>query len=226
MARRYASHFPQRINMRVPSMSYVADIEVDSTVAVVFGAPLALDTNAILAAQVVTTAGSTTTLSVEYLATEAQMGRWGRNLTIVNSAANTAVITIRGRDYLGQRIREDFTSNGATPVQGLKAFRYVDSIAWAVASAGTPTLDVGIGNKLGLPFKFKAQFSEVKNETIAANAGTFVSGLLNATPSTATTADVRGTYLPVTVIPDGTNVFEVRMVVDIVNLHGNAQFYS
>jgi hypothetical protein len=77
---------------------------------------------------------------------------------------------------------------------------------------------------MGLPEKGKAMVNEIKNNAASANAGTFVAGLANATTPTGTNADVRGTYLPVTVLPDGTNTFEVRYVADTSNLHGNAQF--
>jgi hypothetical protein len=150
------------------------------------------------------------------------MGRWGRGIRAVASGASTATVTITGRDYLGQRMQEVLTLNGATAVLGVKAFRYVDNIAWGL-TAGT-TIDVGFTNLMGLPDKGKAMVNEIKNGAASANAGTFVAGLANATTPTGTNADVRGTYLPVTVIPDGTNTFEVRYVADTSNLHGNAQF--
>jgi hypothetical protein len=228
MATRLPSFFPQRVNNRVRAMRGVGQAinSGNDIIAVSLGAPSALSANAILDDQAVTSAGSTTTLAATYTASEAQMGRFGRNVTIINSAANTAVITIRGRDFLGQRMTETITSNGNNTVQGVKAFRYIDSVSWAAASTGTPTLDVGLGNVFGLPYKFKQLIAEMKNDIVAANAGTFVAGLATATTATATNADPRGTYLPSTVIPDGTNTFEIRYVIDADNAHGNAHFFS
>jgi hypothetical protein len=37
---------------------------------------------------------------------------------------------------------------------------------------------------------------------------------------------VRGTYLPVTVLPDGVNTFSLRYFVDNNNAYGNAQYYA
>jgi hypothetical protein len=89
---------------------------------------------------------------------------------------------------------------------------------------GATTLDVGWRDCFGLPHKFVAIDLEEKDGVLSANAGTFVAGLLTATPSTATTADVRGTYLAVTVLPDGTRTFRLRYFADFNNLDGNAQF--
>lgn len=226
MPRRYASYYPQRINLRVPNMAYAAGAESDDIMTAEFGAPIAFDTIAtagtFLTLQSIATAGSTTVFNAAYTASEAQMGRWGRCIQVVASAAATSSVTITGRDYLNQRMTETLTLNGATAVLGQKAFRYVDAISWN-ATAGV-TINVGISNGFGLPYKFKALVSEVKNGAPSANAGAITNALATGTPSTATTADVRGRYTPATVVPNGTNTFEVRFIVDTSNLHGNAQF--
>jgi hypothetical protein len=221
MARRNATYFPQRINMRVPSMASVGATEGDDAVTADFGAPSAKSATLLLSAQSIATATGVTTFNT-YVGSEAQMGRWGRGLTVVASGAATTTVTITGRDYLNQRAVETLTLNGTTAVNGVKAFRYVDRIDWA-ATAST-TINVGTTDVMGLPFKGKAMFNEVKNGAAAANAGTFVAGLANATAATATNADTRGTYLPVTVVPDGTNTFEVRYIADNTNMHGNRHF--
>jgi hypothetical protein len=122
-------------------------------------------------------------------------------------------------------MREDFTLNGTTAVLGLKAFRYVDSITPVTGTAST-TVALTVVNLMGLPHKLQSVDQEMKNGVLTANAGTFVAGLLNATTPTATNADVRGTYLPVTVLPDGTRTFELRYFADDTNLDGNAQFFA
>jgi hypothetical protein len=221
MPRRYPTFFPQRVRQRVPNKRYTAGIEGDDMITAEFGAPLAANNTSLLAAQSIASAGSAVNFAA-YTASEAQMGRWGRGIRVVASGAATSQVTITGRDYLGQRMQEVLTLNGATAVLGVKAFRYIDSIAWGATAA--ITIDVGITNLMGLPEKGKAMVNEIKNNAASANAGTFVAGLANATTPTGTNADVRGTYLPATVIPDGTNTFEVRYIADTSNLHGNAQF--
>lgn len=222
MVRRVATFFPQRVRMNVRRKAYTSGIEGDDILTADFGAPLAANNTAFLSAQSIAAAGNTSTFNAAYVASEAQMGKWGRGIRVVASGAATSTVTITGRDYLGQRMQEVLTLNGATPVLGVKAFRYIDNIAWGL-TAGT-TIDVGFTNLFGLPEKGKAMVNEIKNNAASANAGTFIAGLANATTPTGTNADVRGTYLPVTVIPDGTNTFEVRYVADTSNLHGNAQF--
>ena len=226
MPRRYPTFFPQRVNNRVPNMSYAAGIEGDDIVTADFGAPTVFDTIAtagiFLTGQSINAAGNTSAFLATYLGTDAQMGRWGRCIQVVASGAATSTVTITGRDYLGARMVETLTLNGATAVLGQKAFRWVDNIAWGATAA--TTINVGISNGFGLPFKIKQMISEVKNGNVSANAGAIAAALATGTPSTATTADVRGRYTPATVVPNGTNTFEVRYVADTSNLHGNAQF--
>lgn len=221
MPRRIPTFFPQRVRMNVRRKAYTSGIEGDDLISAEFGAPLAAANASLLSAQSIAAAGNTSVFAA-YTGNEAQMGRWGRGIRAVASGAATSTVTITGRDYLGQRMQEVLTLNGTTAVLGVKAFRYIDNIAWTL-TAGT-TIDVGITNLFGLPEKGKAMVNEIKNGAASANAGTFVAGLATATTPTGTNADVRGTYLPVTVIPDGTNTFEVRYIADTSNLHGNAQF--
>lgn len=225
MPRRYASFFPQRVSNRVPLMAMVGGTEGDDTVTADFGAPTVLDTigtaGIFLTSQSIATASSTSTFLTTYLGTDAQMGRWGRNIQVVASGAATSTVTVTGRDYLGSRMSEVLTLNGATAVLGNKCFRWVDTIAWGLTAA--TTINVGIGNGFGLPFKLKAAVSEIKNSAITANAGAFVVGLANGTAATTTNNDVRGRYTPATVLPNSSNTFEVRYVADTSNLHGNAQ---
>ncbi len=222
MPRRVGQFYPQRVNQRVPNMAYTADVTNGDIIHVQFGTINAIATSNIFNAQTAAAAGTFVPQSTAYLGSEAQMGRYGRGLQIVASGAYAGVVTISGRDYLGQRMSENITANGATAVLGLKAFRYVDSMT--IVTTGAVTVDVGTSNRLGLPYKFDQIIAETKNNVVSANAGTFVAGLANATAATATNADVRGTYLPVTVLPDGTNTFELRYIADTSNLHGNRQF--
>ncbi len=221
MAKRMASYFPQGAKLRVRDMTMFGGVETDSTIYCDVGQPIAASGNLVVNAQDVTAGATITNFNAAFAASEPQMTRWGRVLSLVLSAAGAVVVSIRGRDYLGQLMREDITTNGTTAVIGKKAFRYIDSIT-VPAVAGT--ISVGVANIFGLPYKLFAVDHESKNQHPSANVGTFVAGLQNGVASTATTADVRGTYAPTTVLPDGVNSFFLRYFADHTNGHGNAQF--
>jgi len=239
VARPYAEYFPYGVNLRVPNCGFAADIELGQAFYVAnFGAPLALSASGLIAAvQMVN--GSAVTVStfvadvgdatnigyngmVPYTSTTRRDG-WGRNVSMIASTTNTRVASVVGYDYLGQRMQENITLTSASTVQGLKAFAWIVSVSFATA-ADTTTVNVGWGNRLGLPYAANSMINETKNGFLAANGGTFVAALADATAATATNADTKGTYLPVTVIPDGTNTFEIAMMLRRGNLHGNAAY--
>lgn len=221
MAIRYPTNFPQRINQRVPSMAYDANIQQGGHVYVEFGAPAAATVAAIVTAQDMTSAGTLTTFAASYQpTTEAMMGRYGRRLSVVGSAATTGTVTIKGRDYLGQSMVETLTLNGTTTVNGVKAFRYVDSITWTATAA--VNLTVGTGTGLGVPYRI--QTTAITNELM--NGSTVAAGTLtigSTAVQTATTADPRGLYVPSTA-PNGSNTYTLYYFADQTNLHGNAHF--
>lgn len=238
----YGTYFPYATSVAVRSMQYAADVNVNGQYNARFGAPVALSASGILlAVQMVNgsavtisnsfTAGAGTATAIGYngmvpfLSLTERRGAdgWGRNITCVASNTNARTLTITGYDYLGQKMVETMTINGTTTVQGLKAFAWVESAVFS-SDTDTTTVNVGWGNKLGLPYAGQAMMIEMKNGALAANAGTFVAALADATAATATNADPRGTYLPVTVIPDGSNTFEIVYAVRDGNLHGNAQY--
>lgn len=236
LARPYADYFPYGISMRIPSLQYAADVVLGSPYCANFGAPLALSAAGLVAA-VQMVSGSPLTLNTftAGVGTATAIGNnglvphdsltvrngWGRNISAVASAACVRTLTINGRDYLGTVAVEVLTMNGTTTVSGLKAFQWIDSLVWS-SVADVVTINVGWGNVLGLPYAGQSLVSEIKNGAVAANAGTFVAALADATASTNTNADVRGTYLPVTVIPDGVQTFELYYTTRRGNLHGNA----
>lgn len=221
MAIRYPTNWPQRINQRVPAMAYDALIQQGGHVYVEFGAPAAAATNNIVVAQDMTSAGTLTTFAAAYIPVpEAMMGRYGRMLQVVGSAATTGTVTIKGRDYLGQSMVEQFTLNGTTPVLGNKAFRYVDSITWTATAA--VNLTVGTQAALGMPYR--AQVTAITNEML--NGGTATAGAIvvgSTAVQTATTTDPRGKYTPNSA-PNGTNTYTLMYFADQTNLHGNAHF--
>lgn len=234
----YPDFFPRRVNQRVPNLAYVADMSNDGSgiYRIDFGAVPALSTTYFANATLSTT-GVALSLTVAAgtilnggvvpgmpVGSTVGTARWGRGLTVVGDGASTRAITLTGSDYLGQRIQWTGTLNGTTAVPVSKAFAYLDSAVFA-AAADTVSVSIGYSNVLGLPYQTANMISEMKSDVAAANAGTFV-GAIYTDPQTATTGDPRGTYLPVTVIPNGTIPFSiiVNAAISRKNLHGVAHF--
>jgi hypothetical protein len=240
VSRPYGNYHPYGISQRVPNMEYAADVNIGHPYVCNFGAPVAADTDGILdGVQMVNgsavtvntfTAGAGTATAIGFngmvpfdsLTVDNGKG-WGRCLTFVASSTNTRVATIIGYDYLGSKMIEEVTLTSGSPVSGKKAFAWIESISFSSAS-DTTTVDVGFGNTFGVPYAMETKVWESKNGTAAANAGTVVSALADATAATATNADVRGTILFSTVLPDGSNTFEIGYTLRRGNLHGNAQY--
>jgi hypothetical protein len=71
-----------------------------------------------------------------------------------NAAGIIGDVKITGTNYAGAAIDEIIALNGATAVEGAKAFKTVTKIELpGETHAGTDTVSVGWGDKLGLPFK-------------------------------------------------------------------------
>lgn len=226
----YATYYPRRINLYVANCSFAADhsngpANTAGPYRVQYGAVPALSATSLVNVSAAFTTGVVNTLSVAAgtilnggLVGDPTTCRWGRGLQFVASAACTRTIAVAGWDYLGQKQSWTGTMNGTTPVLCPKAFMWVDSVAFG-ASADVVTVNIGNTNVLGLPFASETMINEIKNGTVAANAGTFT-GWDQTVPQTATTGDTKGTYLPVTVIPNGTNTFEVLVMLKETQLHG------
>lgn len=226
MARRIATFFPTRLSSRVPNMTLVGGTEMGSPVVYAnYGSPSAADAaigsaGMVLNGQDISSAGSATTFLATFTQALSQMSPYGRCLWFAASGASTAAVTVTGRDYLGNRMTDQRSLNGTSTVIGSKAFRSVERIAWE--AGGSVTMNVGVSNSFGLPFMFVALQLELKNSLVAANAGTIVAGA--AAQAAATSLDPRGRYTPVTVLPDGTNTFELYYYANRNNLHGPAPF--
>lgn len=159
-----------------------------------FGAPVAADPDGILDGVTATDSAQVYTQG-DMLTYELDVPR---NVTIVGSAGSNHVVTIKGLDEYGQPVAENLTANGTTGVAGKKAFKTIRAVEVAAGASGD-TLDVGWGDVLGLPFRLDAAaqvVTENEDGAAASSGGTFVAGLAPNTISTATTADVRGTYDP------------------------------
>ncbi len=135
-----------------------------------------------------------------------------RNLEIVstNVGDTTQVVTITGRDIVGNPQVEALTANGTTRVVGAKAFSVVESISNSVVFAGNLTVgtsvtlaDIELGLDAGLEALFDAVHALEADGTV--DGGTFT--VADATsPATAITGDTKGTYNPGNA-PDGSADF-------------------
>ena len=118
-------------------------------------------------------------------------------VTIGTGTITTRNVTINGYDYYGQAMSEVIATGTtqSTTVNGKKAFYIVTSATVSGAVGGTTAL--GTTDILGIPVRvFDAGYVvNVKyNNTLAANAGTFVAAA--TATATTTTGDVRGTFTP------------------------------
>lgn len=185
-----------------------------------FGKPLVALATAILSAQSIAAAVNTRTFAATY--TVAAMGPYGRNVTVVASGAATSNVTVIGRDYLGQAMRESFTLNGTTPVVGVKAFKYIDNITAGITAA--TTINVGYGARFGVPYKVMVVEREYADNVNAAAGTLTVPNLTD--PQTATTTDPRGLYTPTTT-PNGLIEIEVEVLYSaFVNAAGNGGLHG
>jgi len=106
-------------------------------------------------------------------------------------------VTINGFDYYGQAMSEVIATGTtqSTAVNGKKAFYIVTSAT--VSGAVGATTALGTTDVIGLPVRvFDAGYiiNAKFNNTLAANAGTFVAAA--TATATTTTGDVRGTFDP------------------------------
>ena len=141
---------------------------------------------------------------------------------VVAAWTGTAVLTITGTDEYGRPMVE--SSASGTSMTGVKAFKTISSASF---SANVTAATIGTGNVLGLPVHIpKATtgyiLKELQDDAVA-TAGTLVAGLTKNTVSTATTADVRGTYTP-NATPNGAISFALLAVVADAEYQGNPQF--
>lgn len=210
------------VNNYVPAMQAGGDLGQLLAQRVYFGAIVVTDTDAILDGTSIATAINTTTFATAAATLLSAMGPYGRNVVVVASGAATSTVTIIGRDYLGQPMRETLTLNGANQVVGLKAFKYIDRVT-STTTGGT-TIDLGYGTRFGLPYKTRAVVREYADDVIA-NAGTLAAPV-TTDPQTATTGDPRGTYIPTTT-PDGSKIIEIDAVFsNEVNSDGNGGLHG
>ena len=220
--RKVADYQPTTHNRYVPACTYIVDGDVCR---VSLGTPVVADADGLLA--VVDTTATTGSITVTGNAALGAIGAtadapYGRNVTVTGAGAGAKVLTIVGKDYLGQSMQETITcvaGDGA----GVKAFKSVSSITLG-AVAGDATTNFGWGDVLGLPFKTVKILSEEANGVLEATLGALV-GPVMTNPQTATTGDPRGTYNPQTVLAVTTEIV-VTCVFDASVVSGNGGYHG
>lgn len=178
------------------------------------GSPLATSAAGLRASAAVAAAGAMTLLQT-FLDVP-------RNILIASSGVDTArVFTITGKDEYGRTVVETITGVNAATVAGKKAFK--SQIVVSVDAACAGNISIGWGNVLGLPCYVPSSLSVSKElqDGAAAAAGTFVYG--DQSQPTATTGDVRGTYVP-NAAPDGTKGYGILIVTPDPGYLGADQF--
>lgn len=224
MAARTASWFMYGVNHYVEDLTFHSDVGVDGLVTVSLAAAPALDADGILDGQSIASADSTETFLFTGTDSDSWGGTYGRNVTVVASGAATSTVTVHGWDYLGQPMSETLTLNGTTPVVGVKAFFRLRMIEWGATAA--TTIDVGWGDRLGLPFR--ATSTQLLGELVSGatpTAGALTAGVAVATAQTATTADPRGYYTPhSSAVHNGTRTYQLTYFADRTSLYGAAHY--
>jgi hypothetical protein len=229
MSKVNADHHPRNISQYVPNMEFAADVVGDAVI-VSLGAPAALDADGIWdgvsatnSATSFTSADYKTTFDGSATSLTTTAGKidatYGRTLSCTGSAGSDHVCTITGRDYLGQAMVENITLSGTGVIAGLKAFKYVDSMAIATGAA-SDTVDVGWAELLGIPYAGTSLLSDTEDGVVAAGA---LTAAITTDPQTATTGDPRGTFDAASA-SNGSIVSEIRYLCNTSDLHGVEHF--
>lgn len=189
------------------------------TVAINLGAPITADADGICASQSGTAA---TAMTINGALASGGVATFDVPRNVVGAWTGTAVLTITGTDEYGKTLVE--SSASGTSMAGVKAFKTITSV---VPSANITSATVGSGDVLGLPIHVpKATvgyiLKELQDDAVA-TAGTVVAGLARNTESTATTADIRGTYDP-NAACDGAKAFTLIALVPDPEYQGNPQY--
>ena len=173
--------------------------------------PATISATAVCAAQAVAAAGNATINGTSATGGVATFN-CTRNVSIVSSSASdtTQTVTVTGTDYWGQAQTSLLTINGTTTVNGLKGFKTITRVAVSALFVGN--LSVGMGDTFGLPYKVTDAGYLTRTGwagAVADNAGTFTAA--DTATATASTGDVRGTFLPATSASNGVR----RLVIGI-----------
>jgi len=155
-----------------------------------------------------------------------------RTLQVTSSSAGdtTQTVIVRGLDEFAVAMSETFSLNGTSVIAGKKAFKTLLSDQVSATMAGN--LSVGSNTGIGLPTFLpggtggSASLGYILKELtdgVAPSAGTVKGGDL--TKATATTGDVRGTWVPNTA-PNSVHTYELIMMATDISFRGVPQFTS
>lgn len=195
------------------------EAQMDKMVPIIInlGAPIATDTDSIVASQAATAASGLAT-GINGVLASGGVATLDVPRNVVAAWTGTAVITITGTDQYGATLVE--SSASGTSLTGNKAFKTITGIS---VSANVTGLTVGHSSKLGLP-AYLASAAHVVREIMddaEATAGTIVAG--DTATATATTGDVRGTYVANS-LPNGTRTYDLIAMLRAPDGLGVAQF--
>lgn len=185
-----------------------------SPIYVVESTPAQLLSNGIAASQAVAGAGNLTLNGSLATAGVATLDI-PRSITITSSSATdvTQVATFTGTGLYGSPVVEAVTLNGGTAL-GAKAFKTVTRVALSGSTTGNIT--AGSGDKFGLPYRINAKGSLQAFWDATWNSGSGTTTVSVNTTATATSGDVRGTYLPATA-SDGTRTMALWIYLEDVD---------
>jgi len=221
-------NFAERISHYVPAMKYAAAAVHMQPYRCSLGTPAVANTAGIMNDVACDTAANTHTPSSFVTTFDGTLdATFGRNITVTATLSADSVVTIHGRDYLGQFMQENITANGTSTVAGKKAFKHIDKVTTAAGTGGTTT-DIGFGDVLGLPYKTVGVIAAFADDVVE-SAGTTVVAV-TTDPQTATTGDPRGTYDPSTTLTGSVEIVVELRLSNQVNasnnggLHGIAQY--
>lgn len=218
------NNYPVLANLHVEKMKYAADVCLSGPLEVDLSAHYPIAAKGTVQADLsIAGTANEPVLADMSLQTEAVMGKFGRGISVVASGAATAVLTVRGYDYLNQPMTENFTLNGTTAVVGKKAFRRIESISSAASVAAT-TVTIATTDVLGVPYRM-IDSAIVFVDGVKGAAGTSVVGIAPTAAASATSADPRGTFTPAAAnIPDGVKKHKLTYYPDRDDLLGPKHF--
>lgn len=146
-----------------------------------------------------------------------------RAIRLVSGSDDSGITyTVSGYDFYGQPQTQTLAGAAIGTVTTTKTWQSITGITHTGSVAGT--LTVGTTDVFGLPAVISdaAYILQVKwNETLAADAGTFVAADAT-TPATAATGDVRGTYTPSANASNGTRRLVMALGLTAIQVGPNA----
>lgn len=218
------NNYPILANLHVERMNYAADVNLSGPLEVDLSPRFPIATAGVISDLVDVSATDTIRLDMSGQ-TEAVMGKFGRGISLTASGAATAVVVVRGFDYLNQPVTENITLAGAVAVSGKKAFRRVESVTPVAGTAAT-TVNIATTNVLGIPYRM-IDIGILFADGIKGAAYTGVVGLSPAVAGSATSVDPRGVITPAAAQnPNGVRNLKVTYYPDREDLMGPKHFSS